>query len=75
MNIIYVILGVLLGLHLGFRTVYIVMASTSGYYSNKTRLLMSLWGFVTIFALTTWLSINALIAMLGVWKRFIWLII
>jgi hypothetical protein len=42
------------------------MASTSGYYSNKTRLLMSLCGFVTIFALTTWLSINALIAMLGV---------
>lgn len=66
MNLIYVILGVLLGLHLGFRTVYIIMADTSGYYSDKTRLLMSLCGFIAIFALTTWLSVNALIAMLGV---------
>lgn len=40
MNIIYIILGVLLGLHLGFKEVYIVMAVTSGYYSNKTRLFM-----------------------------------
>lgn len=66
MSLICVILGVLLGLHLGFKAVYIIMADTSGYYSDKTRLLMSLCGFVTIFALTTWLSINALIAMLGV---------
>lgn len=42
MNIIYIILGVLLGLHLGFKEVYIVMAGTSGYYSDKTRLFMSL---------------------------------
>lgn len=38
MNIIYTVLGVLLGLHLGFKEVYIVMTDTSGYYSNKTRL-------------------------------------
>lgn len=66
MNIIYVILGVLLGLHLGFKEVYIIMADTSGYYSDKTRLIMSLCGFITIFALTTWLSINTLKAMIGV---------
>lgn len=66
MNIIYVILGVLLGLRLGFKAVYIIMADTSGYYSDKTRLLMSLCGFIAIFALTTWLFTNALIAMLGV---------
>ena len=66
MNILYVVLGVLLGLHLGFRAAYIVMASTSGYCSDKTRLIMSLCGFIAIFVLTTWLSVNALIAMLGV---------
>lgn len=38
MSLIYAMLGVLLGLHLGFRTVYIVMVSASGYYSNRTRL-------------------------------------
>ena len=42
MNLIFVILGVLLGLHLGYKAVYIVMVSTSGYYSDKTRLFMSL---------------------------------
>lgn len=42
MSLIYAILGVLLGLHLGFRTVYIVMVSASGYYSNRTRLIIGL---------------------------------
>lgn len=46
MNILYVVLGVLLGLHLGFKAVYIIMADTSGYYSDKTRLLMSLFAFI-----------------------------
>lgn len=63
MSLIYIILGVLLGLHLGFKEVYIVMAGTSGYYNDKPRLVMSLCGFVVIFALTTWLSINALTLM------------
>lgn len=45
---------------------YIVMASTSGYYSDKTRLLMSLLGFIAIFSLTTWLTITALTVMFGV---------
>lgn len=66
MSLICVILGILLGLHLGFKAVYIIIADTSGYYSNKTRLLMSLCGFIAIFALTIWLFTNALIAMLGV---------
>lgn len=66
MNIIYDILGVLLGLHLGFKEVYIVMADTSGYYSDKTRVLMSLCGFIVIFVLTTWLTINALTVIFGI---------
>lgn len=60
MSLIFVILGVLLGLHLGFRTVYIVMVSASGYYSNRTRLTIGLSGFIAIFSLTTWLTITAL---------------
>lgn len=60
MSLIFVILGVLLGLHLGYRAVYIVMVSTSGYYSDKTRVLMGLFGFIAIFSLTTWLTITAL---------------
>lgn len=39
------------------------MVNTSGYYNDKPRLVMSLCGFVVIFALTTWLSINALTLM------------
>ena len=66
MNIIYIILGVLLGLHLGFKEVYIVMADTSGYYSDKTRVLMSLCGFIVIFSLTTWLTITALTVIFGI---------
>ena len=66
MNIIYDILGVLLGLHLGFRTVYIVMISASGYYSNRTRLTIGLSGFIAIFVLTTWLTINALTVIFGI---------
>ena len=66
MSLIYVILGVLLGLHLGYRAVYIVMVSTSGYYSAKTRVLMSLCGFVAMFALATWLSVNALTILFGI---------
>ena len=59
-------LGVLLGLYLGYRAVYIVMVSTSGYYSDKTRLTMGLCGFIAMFALTTWLSVNALTVMFGI---------
>lgn len=66
MNIIFVILGILLGLHLGYKGVYIVMVNTSGYYNDKPRLVMSLCGFVVIFALTTWLSINASTLMFGI---------
>lgn len=66
MSLIYVILGVLLGLHLGYKTVYIVMVSTSGYYSNKTRVLIGLCGFIAMFALATWLSVNALTIMFGI---------
>lgn len=66
MSLIYAILGVLLGLHLGFKEVYIVMADTSGYYSDKTRVLMSLCGFIVIFVLTTWLTINALTVIFGI---------
>lgn len=66
MNIIYIILGVLLGLHLGYRAVYIAMVSASGYYSNRTRLIIGLCGFIAIFVLTTWLTINALKVMFGI---------
>lgn len=66
MNLIFVILGVLLGLHLGYKAVYIVMVSTSGYYSDKTRVIMSLCGFIAVFTLTAWMSINALTAMFGI---------
>ena len=66
MSLIYVIIGVLLGLHLGYKTVYIVMASTSGYYSDKTRLFMSLCGFIAIFSLTTWLTITTLTVIFGI---------
>lgn len=66
MNLIYVILGVLLGLHLGYKTVYIVIVNTGGFYSDKTRLIMGLCGFIAMFALTTWLSINALTIMFGI---------
>lgn len=59
-------LGVLLGLHLGYRAVYIVMVSTSGYYSDKTRVIMSLCGFIAMFALTNWLSVNVLTIMFGI---------
>lgn len=66
MNIIYDILGVLLGLHLGFKVVYIVMANTSGYYSDKNRLFMSLFGFIAIFSLTTWLTVTTLTVIFGI---------
>ena len=66
MSLIFVILGILLGLHLGYNGVYIAMVNTSGYYNDKPRLVMSLCGFVVIFALTTWLSINALTLMFGI---------
>ena len=66
MSLIFVILGVLLGLHLGYKAVYIVMLSTSGYCSDKTRVLMSLCGFIAMFALATWLSVNALTVMFGI---------
>lgn len=66
MSLIFVILGVLLGLHLGFKEVYIVIAGTSGYYSDKTRLFMSLCGFIAIFILTTWLTVTALTVIFGI---------
>lgn len=66
MSLIFVILGVLLGLHFGYRAVYIVMVNTDESYSNKTRVLMSLCGFIAMFALATWLSVNALTIMFGI---------
>lgn len=66
MSLIFVILGILLGLHLGYKWVYIVMVSTDESYSNKTRVLMSLCGFIAMFALATWLSVNALTIMFGI---------
>lgn len=66
MSLIYVILGVLLGLHLGYKTAYIVMVNTGGFYSDKTRLAMSLCGFIAMFALATWLSVSALTIMFGI---------
>ena len=63
MSLVCVVLGVLLGLHTGYRTVSIIMLSTDKSYSNKTRVLMALCGFVAIFALTTWLSVTALTVM------------
>lgn len=66
MNLIYVVLGVLIGLHTGYRTVCIIMLSTDESYNNKTRVLMNLCGFVAIFALTTWLSVTALTVMFGI---------
>lgn len=66
MNIIYTVLGVLLGLHLGFKEVYIVMTDTSGYYSDKTRVTMSLCGFIAVFSLTTWITVTALTVIFGI---------
>lgn len=42
------------------------MAGTSGYYSDKTRLFMSLSGFIAIFSLTTCLTITALTVIFGI---------
>ena len=66
MNLIYVVLGVLLGLHVGYRTVSIIMLSTDESYSNKTRVIMSLCGFIVMSVLTAWLFISALTIMFGV---------
>lgn len=66
MNLIFVILGILLGLNLGYREVYIAMVSASGYYSNRTRLIIGLSGFIAIFSLTTWLTITALTVIFGI---------
>lgn len=66
MSLIFVILGILLGLHLGYKGVYIIMVNTSGYYNDKPRLVMSLCGFIAIFILTTWLTVTALTVIFGI---------
>ena len=66
MSLVCVILGVLLGLHVGYRTVSIIMLSTYESYSNKTRLFMSLLGFIVMSVLTAWLFISALTIMFGI---------
>lgn len=66
MSLVCVILGVLLGLHVGYRTVSIIMLSTDESYSNKTRLFMSLLGFVVMSVLTSGLFISALTIMFGI---------
>ena len=66
MNLIYVVLGVLLGLHVGYKTVSIIMISTDESYSNKTRLFMSLLGFIVMLVLTAWIFISALTIIFGV---------
>lgn len=65
MSLIFVILGVLLGLHLGYRAVCVTMLKTDETYSDKTRLILSLFGFIAMFDLATWLSVNALTIMFG----------
>ena len=65
-HLVCVILGVLLGLHIGYRTVSIVTLSTDESYSNKTRVLMCLLGFIVMSVLTAWLFITALTIMFGI---------
>lgn len=65
-HLVCVILGVLIGLHTGYRTVSIIMISTDESYSNKTRLFMSLLSFIVMSVLTAWLFISALTIMFGV---------
>ena len=66
MSLVCVVLGVLLGLHVGYRTVSIIMLSTDESYSNKTRLFMCLLGFIVMSVLTAWLFISALTIMFGI---------
>ena len=65
MNLVFVILGVLLGLHIGYRTISIIMLSTNVSYSNKTRVIMCLCGFIVMSILTAWLFITALTLLIG----------
>lgn len=66
MHLVFVVLGVLLGLHIGYRTVSIIMLSTDESCSNKTRFFMALCGFIVMSVLTAWLFISALTIMFGV---------
>ena len=66
MRLVCVILGVLIGLHTGYKTVSIIMLSTDESYSNKTRVLMCLLGFIVMSVLTAWLFISALTIIFGI---------
>jgi len=66
MSLVSVVLGVLFGLHMGYRTVSIIILSTDESYSNKTRVLMCLCGFIVLSVLTAWLFITALTIMFGI---------
>lgn len=66
MSLVSVVLGVLFGLHMGYRTVSIIMLWTDETYSNKTRVIMSLCGFIVMSVLTAWIFITALTIMFGV---------
>jgi len=66
MSLVSVVLGVLFGLHMGYRTVSIIMLWTDETYSNKTRVLICLLGFIVMSVLTAWLFVSALIIMFGI---------
>ena len=65
MSLVCVILGVLLGLHIGYQTVCVIMLSTDETYSNKTRVIMCLCGFTVMSILTAWLFITTLAVLIG----------
>lgn len=66
MHLVFVVLGIMIGLYTGYSAICIIMLSTDESYSNKTRLFMSLLGFIVMFTFTTWLSISALTIMFGI---------
>ena len=66
MSLVSVVLGVLFGLHIGYRTISIIMLSNDESYSNKNRLFMCLLGFIVMSVLTAWLFISALTIMFGI---------
>jgi len=65
MHLVCIILGVLIGLHIGYRTVSIIMLWIDETYSNKTRVIMSLCGFIVMSILTAWLFIATLTVLIG----------
>lgn len=65
MSLVCVVLGILIGLHTGYKTVSIIVLSTDESYSNKTRVIMSLCGFIVMSFLTAWLFITTLTVLIG----------